>query len=236
MTDPHHPWTPPQQCTPHQIEEYLEAPHVPGTWIREAVKTLMVQASTPYLRQVAEHPNTPDDVRLNVIRSLPMDELVDMVEAPFAEAATRTACTVYLIQAWGKMTPGMRAAFAGMAPAPFWELIWKSGEATSLAAFLGNSRLNAAALTFLIQPPLTRDQAEALQNSRFRADKGIIFQVLTAMAQSFQDPATDLVLGHAAPWLRTLEPQDRLALAPDLDYVPMQRLARLWGGRVNPPA
>ena len=56
------------------------------------------------------------------------------------------------------------------------------------------------------------------------------------MASTFEDPATNLVLGQSAPWIKALEPAEALAMAKTLSYPPMERLAFVWGNRVSPPA
>jgi hypothetical protein len=192
--------------------------------------------SSTLLEAVGGHADTPPDVRHHVVRALSWQELTGMLGRLRVNSDAYAASQDQLTRLWAKMDLPAMKAFAELAPAPFWDLIWKTGKPGVLTRFLTNPGLGASSLATLVQPPLTHDQAEALRSSQYFEDKAIVLHVLTTMARSFQDPATDLVLGLVAPWLKTLAPHERLALAASLPYPPMERLAQLWGTRLSPPA
>jgi hypothetical protein len=232
----HHPWLPAKDCSPAQLQEYLLRHHLPGSWLRGAAEVATVHKDSALLQAVGEHGDTPADVRHHVVRALSWQELLGMLGRLRADAEATADCQDQLIRLWARMDAPAMKAFAELAPCPFWDLIWRTAKPAVLARFLTNPALGPATLKALIQPPLTHDQAEALRNSQYLEHKPMVVHVLTTMARSFQDPATDLVLGLVAPWLKILTPQERLALAASLPYPPMERLAQLWGTRLSPPA
>lgn len=234
--DPSLPHRPPARCSRPMLQAQLCDPALLASWLREAAEAPLVLQDARLQVLIAQHRNTPAEVRVNLIRLLPLASVVAILDSHDLTPDTRFLCTVHVNQAWAKMAAAERQAFAEVATEPIWDLLWRTADATTLSGFLNNPRLGPLDLARLIQPPLTRAQAEALQESRFRANQDVIFRVLTAMALSFHDPGTDLVLGLAAPWIKTLTPQERLLLAPALSYPPMERLAELWGTRISPPA
>lgn len=223
-------------CTTAQLLDQLQDPELAIPWLREAAKLAKVREHPRLLHSLAEHPNLPEDVLLNLMRLLPWEMLVAILPKPNVTPELQATCTAQLIRIWARMDLPGREGFARKAPKALWNLVWRTAEPSVVAQFLSNPWLEAGGLAELIQVPLTQIQVETLRDSRFQKEKIIIEQVLTSMAESFRDPATDLVLGHAAPWLMALTPHDRLELAGRLSYAPMERLAQIWGSRLDPPA
>lgn len=218
------------------LQVHLRAPGLPPSWLRDAAEAPAVKANVELQAMIARHPNTPVDVRVHFIRILPLLVVMNILDQADAGADIRFTCRAHLGNTWAAMSPAGRRQFAEVASQPLWELVWSSADEPALAAFLGNPRLTPQGLAELIKPPLTRAQVEGLAASRFRASQQVIFQVLISMALTFREPGTDLVLGLAAPWIKALTPQERLLLAPNLSYPPLERLAELWGSRLTPPA
>jgi hypothetical protein len=129
---------------------------------------------------------------------------------------------------WGTMSTGERCSLALRAPVQLWPAIWRVRERRVIAHFLQHPRLGAEALVALIQPPLRPEQAEALVQSRWREFIPVAHQVLGAMDQAFLAPECPLVLGHAAPWIRALPPEERLLAAARLTHPPLRRMTRAW--------
>jgi len=124
------------------------------------------------------------------------------------------------------LTTGERRSLAQVAPPQLWPAIWKVRDAGVLAAFLRHARLNHEALGALLQPPLTFQQAEALQDSRWRQSIPVAHAVLVALDQTLARPDSGLVLGLGAAWLLALEPEECLIAASRLAHPPLRRMAR----------
>lgn len=233
---PAHSKLPASACSSAQLHGYLKDPKTPAPWLREAAKAPLVQRSPRLLRCLAEHPNLPEDVLQNLVRILSWEALASILYDGTSPQDLQAAATAQLTRLWARLDPAAMDVFARKAPRPLWGLVWKATEPSVLVQFLLNPRLDAGSLAELIEPPLTHLQAETLRESRFLQEIKIVERVLTVMAESFRDPATDLVLGLAAPWIMALPPEECRELAASLPYPPIERLAQTWASRLNPPA
>jgi hypothetical protein len=218
------------------LRTHLRLPDLPSSWLADAAEVPLVKANTEILALIAGHARTPVELRVKLLRSLPLVAVMGIFDQPEVDADTSFTCRVHLSNTWKAASPAGRRQFASVAARPLWDLIWRTADEPALAAFLDNPRVTAGRLANLIRPPLTCAQAELLRVSRFRGSQQVIFAVLTAMARSLQEPDTDLVLGLAAPWVMALTPQERLLLAPELSYQPLERMAERWGSPLTPPA
>ena len=115
-----------------------------------------------------------------------------------------------------------------LAPAQLWPAIWKVRDEGVLGNFLRNPRLTPERLVNLIQAPLSRWHAESLSASRWLEVVPVALQVLQAMDQTLQGPDKLLVLGQAAPWIKALNPSERLEAASRLSHPALRRMVRAW--------
>ena len=221
-------WSLPPQLPWPQFLRLLRHPSPPRGWLEAASELPEVQKRPLLLRWIAQHGKAPTHLRLSLLPRLPWRALCEIAGDGAAHPQARAMAVERLQLLWGTLSAGERSSLALRAPSQLWLAIWRARETRVLASFLQHPRLGMEALVALIQPPLRPEQAEALVQSRWRELIPIAHQVLGAMDQAFLAPECPLVLGHAAPWIRTLPPEERLLAAASLTHPPLRRMTRAW--------
>jgi hypothetical protein len=191
----------------------LRQPEPPRGWLEAAADLPELKKRPLLLRWIAQHPKAQAHLRSRLLARLPWRALAAVAADAAAHPQARQQATEKLQQLWAVMTTGERRSLAMHAPRPLWALVWRTPTASVLATFLQHPKLGLEALTALIQPPLRPAQAEALAASRWREATPVAEQVLQALDRSLALPDSGLALGHAAPWIKTLDDEARILAA-----------------------
>ena len=224
MVPPPDPWAlPPQQPWPRFLR-LLRRADPPQGWLEAAADLPDLQKRPLLLRWVAQHPRTPAPLRARLLARLPWRALAAIARDAAAHPRARHLATEKLQALWPGLTTGERRALAPLAPKALWPVIWRSPSPAVLGAFLHHPGLGLEALVALIQPPLRPTQADALADSPWRGSDPVAHQLLGALDRSLDQPDSGLVLGHAAPWVRALDPEARILAAAGIQTPALRRL------------
>ena len=166
---------------------------------------------------------------MSLLPRLPWRALSEIAGDAAAHPQARAMAIERLQSLWSAITTGERRSFALHAPPQFWSHIWRLRDRRVIESFLQHPKLGMEALVAFIQPPLLPEHVEALVQSRWREVIPVAHQVLWAMDQTFRGPDCPLVLGHAAPWIKALSPEERLLAAARMAHPPLRRMTRAWG-------
>lgn len=207
------PWALPPEMPWPRFLRMLRHPEPPRGWLEAAADLPDLKKRPLLLRWIAQHPKATAHLRASLMGRLPWRALAAVAVDAAAHPQARQQAIEKLQQQWTAMTTGERRSLALHAPRPLWNLVWRSPDAGVLAAFLQNPKLGLEALVALIQPPLRPAQAETLATSRWREAGPVADQVLRALDRSLGLPDTGLALGHAAPWIKTLDDDARIHAA-----------------------
>lgn len=221
-------WSLPPQLPWPQFLRLLRHPTPPKGWLEGAAEIPDVHKRPALLRWIAQHRKASAHLRASLLPRLPWRALSEIAGDASAHPQARAMAIERLQLVWSSITTGERRTFALHAPKPLWERIWKVRDARVIASFLQHPKLGPEALVALVQPPLLPEHAEALVRSRWREIIPVSHQVLWAMDQTFRGPECLLVLGHAAPWIKTLPEEDRLVAAARMAHPPLRRMTRAW--------
>ncbi len=101
-----------------------------------------------------------------------------------------------------------------------------------LQAFLQNPRLHESGLLALFHAPFHPAQLEALELSLWREQEAIALRILQVLDQTLHMPESQVVLGHAAPWIKVLEPAARLLASTNMRHPALRRMTRAHAGTV----
>lgn len=200
----------------------------PRGWLEEAAALPELRKRPLLLRWVAQHPKASAHLRATLLGRLPWRALAALAQDAAAHPQARSQAVERLQASWPGLTLGERRALAPLCPRQMWALVWRTREGGVLRAFLTHPRLDLEHLLNLIQPPLHPTHLEALANSRWLGAEPLAFQVLIALDQGLAGQAAGLVLGHGAPWIKSLAPEARLVAAGRLTHPPLRRACRTW--------
>jgi hypothetical protein len=219
-------WPLPPEIPWPQFLRLLRHPAPPRGWLEAAADLPELRKRPMLLRWIAQHPKAPAQLRNHLLPALPWRALAAIAADASAHPQARNHATERLQARWGVMTTGERRALAPMAPRQLWDAIWRVRDTGVLAAFLQHPRLNAELLEALVQPPLSSNQAQALQDSRWRGIVPVAHAVLVALDRSLARPGSGLVLGLGVTWILTLGPEECLVAASRLTHPPLRRMVR----------
>ena len=219
-------WSLPPDLPWPQFLRLLRHPAPPRGWLEAAAELQDLRRRPMLLRWIAQHPKAPVQLRNHLLPTLPWRALAAIAADAAAHPQARSHATERLQARWPVMTTGERRTLAPLAPPQLWPMIWKIRDTGILAAFLQHPRLNAERLEAMLQPPLTFNQAQALQDSRWREIVPIAHAVLQALDQTLQRPDSGLVLGLGATWILALSPEECLIAASRLSHPPLRRMVR----------
>jgi hypothetical protein len=224
-------WPLPPELEWPRFLRLLRDPAPPRGWLEAAAMVPDVKRRPLLLRWIAQHPKAPAHLRNALIPRLPWPPLCAVANDPTAHPQARMMATERLQSLWPGLSSGERRTLGLKLPKRLWPLAWRVPEAGVIRNLLLNPRMTAEALAALIQAPLTRAQEAALSHSQWAQFPPIIGQVLEAMDRTFSLPESSLVLGHAAPWIKALDPEARLVQAARLAHPPLRRMCRAWAGK-----
>ncbi len=200
----------------------------PRGWLEEAAALPELRKRPLLLRWVAQHPKAPAHLRASLLARLPWRALAAIAQDAAAHPQARAQAVERLQSAWHGMTLGERRALASLCPRQLWSQVWRVRNAGVLGAFLSHPRLDLDHLVGLIQPPLHPAHLEALAGSRWLGVEPIAIQVLQGLDVGLASAQEGLVLGHGAPWIKSLSPESRLLAAGRLCFPPLRRACRTW--------
>ncbi len=219
---------PPEMSWPVFLRR-LRHPSPPKGWLEAAAAVEDIQKRPVLLRWIAQHPKAPAHLRSKLLGRLPWRVLASVAWDAGAHPHARHQASERLQSLWPGMTLGERRSLAALAPKPLWRLVWKVPDAGVLLAFLQHRWLNGETLAGLIQAPLHPLQLEALAASPWRDQEPIAARVLQALDQSLRMGAPKVVLGHGAPWVKSLPPDERVGVANTLRDPALRRMVRVHG-------
>lgn len=204
----------------------LRHPAPPKGWLEAAAALEDIQKRPVLLRWIAQHPKAPAHLRAKLLPRFPWRVLATIAWDASAHPQARAQAAERLQALWGKLTLGERRSLAAVAPRSIWSLVWRVPDERVTAAFLRHRWLSGEQLLGLIQPPIHPTHLEALLASEWKRQEGVIIQVLQALDAGLREPEPRVVLGHAAPWVLALPPDQRLSVANTLRHAPLRRLVR----------
>lgn len=223
-------WPLPPACPWPQFLRLLRRPDAPAAWLEEAASLKELQRRPMLLRWIAQHRRCPAHLRAALLPRLPWKALAVLAMDPTAHPQASAFAVEKLQVLWPSLSTGERRVLAMLAPRPLWPQVWKARDAGVLSAFLQHPRLGLDFAVVLVQPPLRPEQVEALQACRWREVPALARQVLEGLDRTFALADHGLVLGMGAPWIKALEPEERLELASRLTFAPLRRMVRAWAG------
>ena len=218
------PWALPPDLPWPRFLRLLRQADPPRGWLESAADLPDLKKRPLLLRWIAQHPKAPAHLRARLMGRLPWRALAAVAADAAAHPQARQQAVEKLQQLWAGMTTGERRSLALHAPRPLWPLVWRSPAPSVLAAFLQHPKLGLEALVALIQPPLRPSQAEALAQSRWIEASPVAEQVLLALDRSLALPDSGLALGHAAPWIKALDEEERILAASRLLTPALRRM------------
>lgn len=204
----------------------LRNPAPPPGWLEAAADLEDLQKRPLLLRWIAQHPKAPAHLRARLLPRLPWRALAAVALDASAHPQARSFATERLQNIWPGLTIGERRALAPLAPKPLWRLIWKVPDTRVLQAFLQNPRLHEGALLALFQAPLGANQLAALETSLWGEQEAIAIRILKLLDETLLMPEAQVVLGHAAHWIKVLEPEARLLASTNLQHPALRRMTR----------
>lgn len=223
-------WPLPPACSWPQFLRLLRRADAPASWLEVASTLKELQRRPLLLRWIAQHRRCPTHLRASLLPRLPWKALAVLALDASAHPQAAAFAVEKLRVLWPSLSTGERRVMAMLAPRPLWPLVWKARDAGVLQAFLQHPRLTLDFVVALVQAPLQPSQAEALQACRWRDVPALARQVLEALDHTMATPDHALVLGMAAPWIKALEPEERLDVASRLAFPPLRRMVRAWAG------
>ncbi len=204
----------------------LRNPAPPSGWLEAAAELEELQKRPLLLRWIAQHPKAPAHLRARLLPRLPWRALAAVALDASAHPQARAFATERLQNIWPGLTMGERRALAPLAPKALWKFIWKVPDAGVIQAFLQNPRLHEGALLALLQSPLQPTQLAALETSLWREQEAIAIRILQLLGETLLMPEPQVVLGHAAHWIKVLEPDARLLVSTNIRNPALRRLVR----------
>lgn len=219
-------WPLPPDIPWPQFLRLLRQPSPPKGWLEAAADLEEVSRKPLLLRWIAQHRKAPAHLRLRLLGRMNATLLAAIAEDASAHPQARSLCMEKLQATWTGLTIGEKKALARHLPRPLWPLVWRTVNIQVIGAFLEHPRLGLEMLLSLIQAPMRAEHAEALLCSRWRELIPVASQVIQAMDKTFALPECNLVLGHAAPWIRILPEDERIYTASRLVHPSLRRMTR----------
>ena len=208
----------------------LRNPAPPTGWLEAAAELEDLKKRPLLLRWIAQHPKAPAHLRARLLPRLPWRALAAVAVDASAHPQAQNFATERLQNLWPGLTLGERRALALLAPKQLWRLIWKVPDTRLLQAFLQNPRLHESGLLALFHAPLHTAQLDALEHSLWREQEIIAIRILQLLDETLLMPESQVVLGHAAHWIKVLEPEARLVAATGLRNPALRRMVRTHAG------
>lgn len=208
----------------------LRDPAPPRGWLEAAAELEDLQKRPLLLRWIAQHPKAPAHLRARLLPRLPWRVLAAVALDASAHPQARAFSEERLQNLWPALTLGERRALAPLAPKSLWRLVWKVPDKGILQAFLQNPRLQESGLLALFHAPLHPAQLAALELSLWKEQEAIALRILQLLDETMHMPESQVVLGHAAPWIKVLEPEARLRASTALRHPALRRMARTHAG------
>ncbi len=221
---PSAPWALPPDLPWPQFLRLLRRPEPPPGWLVAAAELPELQKRPLLLRWIAQHPMAPAHLRARLMPRLTWRSLAAVAADAGAHPQARQQATEKLQQLWAGLTAGERRSLAPQAPRALWPLVWRTPSPAVLEAFLRHPRLGLEGLLALLQPPLRPAQAEALAGSPWFGATPLAEQVLVALDRTLDLPESGLALGHGAPWIKALEPAERIRIASRITTPALRRM------------
>lgn len=212
----------------------LRNPAPPAGWLEAAAELDDLQKRPLLLRWIAQHPKAPGHLRARLLPRLPWRALAAVAMDSAAHPQARNFATERLVNLWPCLTLGERCALAPLAPKPLWHLVWKAPDSKVLHAFLQNPRLHESGLLALLGSPLHPAQLAALEQSAWREQEAIAVRILRLLDETLLMPEPQVVLGHAAHWIKVLEPGIRLLASTNLQHPALRRMVRTHSAAGGP--
>jgi hypothetical protein len=223
-------WPLPPEVEWPRFLRLLRDPAPPKGWLEAAAAVPEVSRRPLLLRWIAQHPKAPAHLRSSLLPRLPWQPLCAVANDPQAHPQARAMAIDRLQSLWPGLSSGERRSLSLKLPKRLWSLAWKVPDAGVIRNLLLNARMTPEGLVALIQAPLTRAQDAALLGSLWSQFRPVVGQVLLAMDRTFASSECQLVLGQAAPWIKALEPGERLLEAARMTHPPLRRMCRAWAG------
>ena len=224
------PWGLPPEVPWTRFLRLLRLPDPPRGWLEAAAALEELRRRPLLLRWIAQHSKAPAHLRARLLGRMPWRALAAIAQDASAHPQARAQSVERLEQGWPGLAMGERRTLALMAPRPLWRLAWKSPDLGVVRNLLLNPKLGLDPLLALIQPPFTPAQAEALQLTSWRESAVLARQVLRAFDRTLDLPEPGLVLGQAAPWIRTLGPEEAIEAAAGALHPALRRMIRTRAG------
>lgn len=219
-------WSLPPRLPWPQFLRLLRHPSPPKGWLEEAAEIPEVRKRPALLRWIAQHRKASAHLRVSLLPRLSIQGLCDVSDDASAHPQARAMALERLQSRWNTLSLGERRAMALRAPRPLWPGFWKVPELAVLERFLQNPKLNVESVLALIQAPLSPVQAEALARSSWRKILPVAHHVLQVVDQTLRHPEGALVLGHAAPWIRSLNAEERQSAIAQVVHPVLRRMLR----------
>ncbi len=200
----------------------------PRGWLEEAAALPDLRKRPLLLRWIAQHPKAPAHLRVRLLGRLPWRGLASIALDASAHPQARAQATERLQALWPVLSLGERRSLAPLAPRPLWPLIWRTPDPGVLGHLLRHPQLSLEALLSLVQRPLRPWHLEALVGSPWVGAAPLSHHVLRLLDLGLQEGVEGLVLGHGAPWIKALEPTERLLAAAHLGHPALRRACRTW--------
>ncbi len=208
----------------------LRNPAPPAGWLEAAAELEDLKKRPLLLRWIAQHPKAPAHLRARLLPRLPWRALAAVAVDASAHPQAQNFATERLQNLWPGLTLGERRALALLAPKQLWRLIWKVPDSRVLQAFLQNPRLHESGLLALFHAPLQSAQLDALEHSLWREQETIAMRILQLLDETLFMPESQVVLGHAALWIKVLAPEARLLASTGLRNPALRRMVRAHAG------
>lgn len=206
----------------------LRDPAPPKGWLEAAAALPELKKRPLLLRWIAQHPKAPAHLRASLLPRLPWRALCALASDAGAHPQAKAQAVERLLSLWTGLTAGERRALAPMAPRALWPLLIRVPDRGVFAAFLAHPRLTAEALIVLLPAPPKAFHMEVLAISRWLGSEPLAFRMLEGLDGALEQGLPGLVLGHAAPWIKSMDPEARLLASTRLVHPALRRLCRVW--------
>lgn len=221
-------WSLPPELPWPQFLRLLRAPSPPKGWLEAAADLPEMRKRPALLRWVAQHPKASAHLRASLMPRLPYKALSSVAWDASAHPQARVMASDRLQSLWAGMTLGERKALAPLTPKVLWPAILRIHDEGLIAAFLAHPKLSAESLQRLLQPPVKPVVLDALARSKWLGLEPLAFRVLELVDHGLLREEPGLALGHAAPWIKSIEPTARLIMATRLSFPPLRKACRAW--------
>jgi hypothetical protein len=221
-------WPLPPELPWPRFLRMLRDPAPPKGWLEAAADLPELRKRPALLRWVAQHPKASAHLRASLMPRLPWKALSAIAWDPAAHPQAKAMATDRLQSLWTSMTLGERKTLAPHTPKPLWPMVLRIKDEGLISAFLTHPKLTMDQLMGLLHPPVRTHVLEALAHSRWLGLEPLAFRVLELLDHGLVHEEPGIVLGYAAPWVKSLEPTARLVIAARLSHPALRRMCRAW--------